>query len=283
MKLPFILAKRFVAGEALADAVPKVRELNRRGIAASLDLLGENVKDRATADATLVEYVNLLNEIKHQGLDSNISIKITMMGLDIDRTYAKDNLFRLLEVAKENHQFVRIDMEGSPYTQTTIDLLKDAHLAYPGHVGTVIQAYLKRSVADIRDLSDLGADIRLCKGAYKESSDIAHTAMSDIRQSYQRLAKILLEKTPFPRFATHDDQLINWLKEYASEQNIRPKRFEFQMLYGLRQKTCEALVEDRYKVRVYVPYGTMWFPYFSRRLRERKENVFFVVAAMFRR
>jgi proline dehydrogenase len=283
MKLPFILAKRFVAGEALIDAVPKVRELNRLGIAASLDLLGENVTDRVTADATLIEYVNLLNEISHQGLDSNISIKITMMGLDIDRSYAKDNLFQLLEVAKTNRQFVRIDMEGSPYTQATIDLLKEAHSAYPGHVGTVIQAYLKRSVSDIRELSDLGADIRLCKGAYKESPDIAHTSMSEIRQSYQRLAKVLLEKTRFPRFATHDDQLITWLKAYTSEHYIRPDRFEFQMLYGLRQKTCEALVEERYKVRVYVPYGTMWFPYFSRRLRERKENVFFVVAAMFRK
>lgn len=267
----------------MIDAVPKVRELNRLGIAASLDLLGENVTDRVTADATLIEYVNLLNEISHQGLDSNISIKITMMGLDIDRSYAKDNLFQLLEVAKTNRQFVRIDMEGSPYTQATIDLLKEAHSAYPGHVGTVIQAYLKRSVSDIRELSDLGADIRLCKGAYKESPDIAHTSMSEIRQSYQRLAKVLLEKTRFPRFATHDDQLIKWLKAYTSELYIRPDRFEFQMLYGLRQKTCEALVEERYKVRVYVPYGTMWFPYFSRRLRERKENVFFVVAAMFRK
>lgn len=283
MKLPFILAKRFVAGEALTEAVPKVRELNRMGIAASLDLLGENVTDRFTADATLIEYVNLLNEIRQQGLESNISIKITMMGLDIDRSYAKDNLFRLLDVARANQQFVRIDMEGSSYTQATIDLLKEAHAVYTGHVGTVIQAYLKRSVTDIRDLSELGADIRLCKGAYKEKPDIAHTTMGEIRQSYQRLAKILLEKTRFPRFATHDDQLINWVKTYTSQQNIRPDRFEFQMLYGLRQKTCEALVQDRYKVRVYVPYGTMWFPYFSRRLRERKENVFFVLAAMFRK
>lgn len=283
MNLPFFLAKRFVAGEVLADAVPKVRALNEQGIAVSLDLLGENVTDRATSDATLREYIHLLNEIKREGLDSNISIKLTMMGLDIDRAYAKANLFALLDVAKANGQFVRIDMEGSPYTQATIDLLKEAHAAYPGHVGTVIQAYLRRTDADIAELAGLGADIRLCKGAYKEPATIAYPSMEKIRESYQRNAKVLLEKTAYPRFATHDDRLIDWVKAYTAEQKIGKDRFEFQMLYGLRQSTCEALVRDGYKVRVYVPYGTMWFPYFSRRLRERKENVFFVLTAMFRK
>lgn len=283
MKLPFFLAKRFVAGEVLADAVPKVRALNDRGIAVSLDLLGENVTDRATSDATLQEYILLLNEIRKQTLDSNISIKLTMMGLDIDRTYARDNLFALLDVAKANGQFVRIDMEGSPYTQLTVDLLKEAHAAYPGHVGTVIQAYLRRTDADIQELAEVGADIRLCKGAYKEPATIAFPSMDKIRESYMRNAKVLLAKTSYPRFATHDDILIDQVKAYAAENRIPKDRFEFQMLYGLRQSTCEALVADGYNVRVYVPYGTMWFPYFSRRLRERKENVFFVLGAMFRK
>lgn len=283
MKLPFILAKRFVAGEVLSDAIPKVQSLNAKGIRVSLDLLGENVKDRKTADDTLNEYIVLLNTIKDKGIDSNISIKLTMMGLDIDLPYAKDNLFSLLDVAKTNGQFVRIDMEGSPYTQLTIDMLKEAHAAYPGHVGTVIQAYLKRTDPDIAALAALGADIRLCKGAYKEPASIAFQSMDEIRASYLRNAKVLLEKTPFPRFASHDDLLINALKSYTTEQNISKDRFEFQMLYGLRQGTCEQMAADGYNVRVYVPYGTMWVPYFSRRLRERKENVFFVLGAMFQK
>lgn len=283
MKLPFVIAKRFVAGEVLAEAIPIVKALNERGIAASLDLLGENVKDRKTADATLVEYVVLLNTIKDNGIDSNISIKLTMMGLDIDRAYATDNLNALLDVARMNGQFVRIDMEGSPYTQVTIDLLKEAHASYTGHVGTVIQAYLRRTDNDIRDLAELGADIRLCKGAYKESAAIAHQRMDDIRASYRRNAEVLLAKTRYPRFASHDDQLINWVKSYVREKGISKDRFEFQMLYGLRQGTCEDMAAEGYKVRVYVPYGTMWVPYFTRRLRERKENVFFVLGAMFRK
>lgn len=283
MNLPFFLAKRFVAGEVLADAIPKVQSLNAKGIKVSLDLLGENVKDRRTAVATLSEYIVLLNTIKEKGIDSNISIKLTMMGLDIDLPYAKDNLFALLDVAKTNGQFVRIDMEGSPYTQLTIDMLKEAHASYPGHVGTVIQAYLKRTDADIAALAALGADIRLCKGAYKESASIAYQAMDDIRASYMRNAKVLLEKTSYPRFASHDDLLINAIKSYTAEQGIGKDRFEFQMLYGLRQSTCEQMVDDGHNVRVYVPYGTMWFPYFSRRLRERKENVFFVIGAMFQK
>jgi proline dehydrogenase len=283
MKFPFFLAKRFVAGEVLADAIPKVQALNAKGIRVSLDLLGENVKDRQTADATLDEYIILLNTIKDKGIDSNISIKLTMMGLDIDLAYAKDNLFALLDVAKTNGQFVRIDMEGSPYTQLTIDMLKTAHESYPGHVGTVIQAYLKRTDADIATLAALGADIRLCKGAYKEPAGIAYQSMDDIRSSYLRNAKVLLDQTTYPRFASHDDLLIDALKTYTAEQGIAKDRFEFQMLYGLRQSTCEQMVNDGYNVRVYVPYGTMWVPYFSRRLRERKENVFFVLGAMFQK
>lgn len=283
MKLPFALAKRFVAGETFDTAIPKVKELNASGIKVSLDLLGENVKDKKTADETTRAYVDLLKGIRDMNLDSNISIKLTMLGLDIDESYAVDNLYTLLEAASENGQFVRIDMEGTPYTERTVSILKEAHQRYAGHVGTVIQAYLHRSAHDIPELGDLGADIRLCKGAYSEPAHLAIQDMPQIRTAYKNYAKILLAKTKYPRLATHDDELINWVLDYTREQGIPKERFEMQMLYGLRQSTCEQLAADGYNVRVYVPYGTMWFPYFSRRLRERKENIWFVVSNLFKK
>lgn len=283
MKLPFALARRFVAGETFQTAIPKVKELNAKGIKVSLDLLGENVKDRKTADETTASYVDLLKGIKDMDLDSNISIKLTMMGLDIDEKYCVDNLYRLLEEASTNGQFVRIDMEGTPYTERTIEILKNAHSRYLGHVGTVIQSYLHRTKNDIPVLADLGADIRLCKGAYNEPPELAVKSMPEIREAYKSYAKILLEKTKYPRMATHDDELINWVLDYTREQGIPKERFEMQMLYGLRQNTCEQLASDGYNVRVYVPYGTMWFPYFSRRLKERKENVWFVISTLFKK
>jgi proline dehydrogenase len=283
MKLPFALARRFVAGETFKAAIPKVQELNDKGIKVSLDLLGENVKDRRTADQTTIEYVDLLHGIQDMGLQSNISIKLTMLGLDIDTEYCVQNLYHLLDVASKSGQFVRIDMEGSPYTQQTIDILKAAHAKYPGHVGTVIQAMLHRTAQDIPDLAHLGADVRLCKGAYKEPTNIALQNMPDIRSAYKTYAKQLLGVTPYPRLATHDDELIQFVLDYTTEQGISKDRFELQMLYGLRQNTCEELVQKGYNVRVYVPYGTMWYPYFSRRLRERKENVWFVVSTLFKK
>lgn len=283
MKLPFVLAKRFVAGETLESAVPKVRAINEKGITVTLDLLGENVKDRTTADETVQSYMELLRGINQAGLQSTISIKLTMLGLDIDRQYCKDNLFRLLDVAEEEDQFVRIDMEGSDYTQVTIDLFKEAFSRYGKHVGIVIQAYLHRTREDIPDLAGLGADVRLCKGAYKEPEAIALQDMDDIREAYKEYAKVLLDKTSYPRIATHDDELIRWTRQYTDAHDIGPGRFEFQMLYGLRQDTMEAFVREGYNARIYVPYGTMWFPYFKRRLMERKENIWFVLSTLFKK
>jgi proline dehydrogenase len=283
MKLPFALAKRFVAGETFKAAIPKVKELNDKGIKVSLDLLGENVKDRKTADETTNEYVDLLKGIRDMGLDSNISIKLTMIGLDIDESYCIDNLYTLLDAAKKNGQFIRLDMEGSPYTQRTIDILKKAHNEYPGHVGTVIQSMLHRTRTDIPDLAAIGADVRLCKGAYKEPSNVAIQNMPDIREAFKGYAKQLLGVTPYPRMATHDDELVRFVVDYTKEKGISKDRFEMQMLYGLRQSTCEEMAANGYNVRVYVPYGTMWVPYFTRRLRERKENVWFVVSNLFRK
>jgi proline dehydrogenase len=283
MKLPFALAKRFVAGEDLEQAVPKVSDLNEAGIKVTLDLLGENVEDRKTADETLSHYIDLLDGIKEQSINSSISIKLTMLGLDIDRDYCKENLFKLLEVARKHDQFVRIDMEGSPYTQVTIDLFKEAFAKYGKHVGIVIQAYLHRTKKDIIELAELGADVRLCKGAYSEPERIALQNMPAIREAYKEYAKILLQKTVYPRLPTHDDELVEWIKTYIKEQNIGASRFEFQMLYGMRLETCKELASEGYNVRIYVPYGTMWFPYFTRRLKERKENIWFVLSTMFKK
>lgn len=283
MKLPFVLAKRFVAGETLDDAVPKVNDINKRGIKATLDLLGENVTDRPTADAMVDSYIELLRGINRAGLDSTISIKLTMLGLDIDRQYCRENLFRLLDVARQEEQFVRIDMEGSDYTQVTIDLFKEAFSRYGKHVGIVIQAYLHRTKGDIPELAEMGADIRLCKGAYKESERIALQDMNAIRDAFKEYAAILLDKTAYPRIATHDDELIAWTQKYTDDHNIGKPRFEFQMLYGLRQETMEKFAAQGYNARIYVPYGTMWFPYFKRRLTERKENIWFVLSTLFKR
>lgn len=283
MKLPFAIAKRFVAGEDLQQAVPKVADLNEAGIKVTLDLLGENVKDKATADDTLEHYIDLLHGINAKEIDASISIKLTMLGLDISPDYCRDNLFKLLDVARKYNQFVRIDMEGSDYTQITIALFKEAFAQYGKHVGIVIQAYLHRTKQDIQELAEMGADIRLCKGAYSEPERVAIQNMPAIREAYKEYAKILFEKTIYPRLATHDDELIEWIKSYTEEHNIGPSRFEFQMLYGMRLETCKELAAQGFNVRVYVPYGTMWFPYFTRRLKERKENIWFVLTTMFKK
>jgi len=282
MKLPFALARRFVAGENFQEAVPKIKELNSINIKVTLDLLGENVRDRKTADQTLNDYLDLLDSINDLEIDTSISIKLTMMGLDIDTSYARDNVFTLLESARKKDQFVRIDMEGSDYVGRTIDIYKEAFAEFGKHVGIVLQSYLHRTRDDVAELAEIGADVRMVKGAYKEPERIALQNMPAIREAFKEYTAVLLEKTPYPRIATHDDELVNWTKEYSEKNHIGKARYEFQMLYGLRQNTCEELVKDGYNVRIYVPYGTMWLPYFSRRLKERKENIWFVVSNLFR-
>lgn len=282
MKLPFFLAKRFVAGETLDQAIPKVESLNQKGIKVTLDMLGENVTDRKMARETADNYIKLIKGIEDAGLKCTISIKLTMMGLDIDQEFCRDNLYRLLDVAQQHDQFVRIDMEGSDYTQATIDLFKQAFRKYGKHVGIVIQAYLHRTRQDIEELADMGADVRLCKGAYNEPERIALQEISAIREAYKEYAAILLEKTTYPRIATHDDELLNWLLDYTEDEKIGKARYELQMLYGLRQDTMEQLTKQGYNTRIYVPYGTMWLPYFKRRLTERKENIWFVLSTMFK-
>lgn len=284
MKLPFVFAKRFVAGEEFSSSVPAAKQLNQAHHQLTLDLLGENVTSRSQADQNVEAYIDVLKGIKQHKLLSGISIKLTMLGLDIDVEYCADNLFTLMEHARSQNQFVRIDMEGSAYTELTLDLFKRAHAEYGAqHVGTVIQAMLHRSKEDIAELANLGADIRLVKGAYKESRLRAYQHMSDIREAFNAYAEVLINNTSFPRFGTHDDQLIRAIRSYLADYDIPSSRVEFQMLYGLREQGLIDLNRLGYPTRVYVPFGTDWFPYFSRRLAERKENIWFVISTLFKR
>ena len=284
MKLPFVFAKRFVAGEEFSSSVPAAKQLNQAHHQLTLDLLGENVTSRSQADQNVEAYIDVLKGIKQHKLLSGISIKLTMLGLDIDVEYCADNLFTLMEHARSQNQFVRIDMEGSAYTELTLDLFKRAHAEYGAqHVGTVIQAMLHRSKEDIAELASLGADVRLVKGAYKESRSRAYQQMSDIREAFNAYAEVLINNTSFPRFGTHDDQLIRAIRSYLADYDIPSSRVEFQMLYGLREQGLIDLNRLGYPTRVYVPFGTDWFPYFSRRLAERKENIWFVISTLFKR
>jgi proline dehydrogenase len=284
MKLPFVFAKRFVAGEEFLSSVPAAKQLNQAHHQLTLDLLGENVTSRSQADQNVEAYIDVLKGIKQHKLLSGISIKLTMLGLDIDVEYCADNLFTLMEHARSQNQFVRIDMEGSAYTELTLDLFKRAHAEYGAqHIGTVIQAMLHRSKEDIAELASLGANVRLVKGAYKESRSRAYQQMSDIREAFNAYAEVLINNTSFPRFGTHDDQLIRAVRSYLADHNIPSSRVEFQMLYGLREQGLIDLNRLGYPTRVYVPFGTDWFPYFSRRLAERKENIWFVISTLFKR
>lgn len=282
MKLPIKIARRFIAGETIDEAIRVVQRLNEKSIAVTLDHLGEHVTDRETANETVGEYIRLLQNIESANVKSTISIKLTMIGLDISREICRENLFRLLDAAQTLGQFVRIDMEGSRYTDQTVSLFREALQAYGDHTGIVLQASLYRTASDMEELAGMSADIRLCKGAYKEPAEKALQSMTEIRGAFKEYAKILLEKTPYPRFATHDDELIHWIKQYAEAEGVPRSRFEFQMLYGLRESTMAELSQEGYRTRVYVPYGTMWFPYFKRRLTERKENIWFVLSNLWK-
>ena len=286
MILPFALASRFVAGETAEEAVPTVKALNASGLHASLDLLGENVTSEKVADEATEAYVNLARLVAREraagGLDTNISIKLSMLGQRIDRAYCLTNLRRLLEVARETDVFVRLDMEGSDVTDSTLGLFEEVYPEFPDHVGVVLQAYLKRTGEDVRRMCALNARVRLCKGAYKEPPEIAYQDMPTIRKKFIEHMQALITAARYPGIATHDDQLIQATKDFVRENGISLDAFEFQMLYGIRPRKQIEIAREGYHMRVYVPYGTQWLPYFRRRLSERKENVWFVVKNLFR-
>ena len=274
---PSGFARRFIAGETVEEAVTCVQDLRRQGLLLTLDYLGESVASAAAAAAAAAEYVGIIEAIVKSGIERNISLKLTQLGLDVDRATAVDNMRRILETADANGFFVRIDMENSPYTEATISIFET--LWQQGHrqIGTVIQSYLKRSEADIRRLNALGSRVRLVKGAYKEPKDVAYQKKSEVDAAFVDLMRLLLDEGTYPAIATHDPDMIDTTRAYARSKGYANDRFEFQMLYGIRRDLQSALVKDGYRVRVYVPFGRQWYPYFMRRLGERPANVAFVL------
>lgn len=279
----FFLAKRFVAGESTASAMDAIRRLNAHGMSGTLDFLGEDVLERDVALKTRDVYAALLDAIRESAVDTNISVKLTAMGLLIDEDFALDNLNHILDLAQRNvDPFVRIDMEGSAVVDATLRVFERA-FATRKNVGIVLQAYLKRTPADVERAIALGARVRLCKGAYSEPPEIALKEMPQIRVQYLALAKALLTRGVYPGIATHDRELIDAIVAFAAENAIGDARFEFQMLYGCRPQLQRDLVAAGHRLRIYVPYGTHWAGYFYRRVLERRENAFFALSSLFRK
>lgn len=268
------VARRFVAGETLDDAVAAARALNLSGHLVSLDLLGENVADEAGARRAAEGYLGIFDRIANEQLNANVSLKLTQLGLDLSQDLCQELLEKMVAHAANLSNFVRVDMEGSAYTQRTVDIVKRARARYPS-VGTVMQAYLYRTEKDIRDLLAAGCRIRLCKGAYMEPPEVAFPEKTDVDANYVKLMKILLPSGIYHGIATHDPRMIQATKDFARKQKIAPDKFEFQMLYGIRTDLQRQLIREGYRLRVYVPFGSDWFPYFMRRLAERPANLAF--------
>jgi len=275
MKLLTRMARTFVAGDTVEDAIKAVKKLNARRVMATMDVLGESVKDKETAGKAVSAYLELLEAIPMAGIKSHVSLKLTQMGLDIDTEYCYQNIRRIVEKARELGNFVRIDMEGTPHTQRTLEIFYRLRKDYD-NVGIVVQAYLFRTEKDVQEINRVNAKVRLCKGAYKEPKDLAIRKMKDIRANFIKLAEMLFGDGVYPAIATHDDKLIKWIKEYAAANAISNDKFEFQYLFGIRTKTFRKMAEEGYRVRCYVPFGTHWLPYTLRRLRERKTVIFLV-------
>ena len=277
------LASRFVAGETIDSAAAAVRELNGRGIAASLDLLGESVTKADEARACADTVRRILDRIAADKLDCNVSVKLTQLGLDLDHGLCVENMRRILDRGRDVGISVRIDMESSAHTQRTLDLFeRDLLPAYGDRVGIVVQSYLRRSAADIDRLIGLRARVRLCKGAYQEPATIAFPDKADVDRSYAELIEQLLERGHQPAVATHDPALIGRVRRFVEAKAIAADRFEFQMLYGIRRDLQEELRRAGYRVRVYVPFGTQWYPYLMRRLAERPANIAFILGNVVR-
>ena len=270
-------ANRFVAGETLDTALEAVRQLNDRGITATLDLLGESVNNEAEARESARAYIEILDRIREERLDANASVKLTAMGLDISEDLCVSNMQNILDRAHELSTFVRLDMESSDYTQKTLDLFYERlYPSYRGNVGIVLQSYLYRTGTDVEDANKAGARVRLCKGAYKEPASVAYPDKKDVDDSYVRCMRTLLTDGHYPGIATHDEAMVDATQSFAREAGIPNDKFEFQMLYGVRRDLQDKLVREGYRMRVYVPFGTQWYPYLMRRLAERPANVAFI-------
>ncbi len=271
-------AARFVAGETIEQGVAAARELKARGIGTSLDLLGESVTQTADAVAAKDEYLVMLDRLAAAGADVNVSVKLTQMGLDLDEELCGRNMLEIVERARTHGGFVRLDMESSAYTQRTLDFFYRRLLpGYAAHCGVVIQSALRRSESDIADLIERKARVRLCKGAYLEPPAVAFADKADVDRNYVLLMERLLLKGNYPGIATHDEAIIAHARRFVQMQDILPARFEFQMLYGVRRDLQEKLRQASYNMRVYVPFGTQWYPYLMRRLAERPANIAFMM------
>ena len=280
MRRPTSFARRFIAGETVEEAIAVARTLDAAGLLHTLDYLGENVATLAEAAAAAVDYVRVVDAVTAAGIEPNVSLKLTQLGLDVDRASAVDNLRTILERAPDF--FIRIDMEGSKYTSVTLDIFEMLWNQGYHRIGAVLQSDLLRTEQDLERINRLGARIRLVKGAYKEPRTIAYRKKADVDAAYGRLMERLLVAGHYPAIATHDEVMIDRARRFAREQAIGLDRFEFQMLYGIRRDLQASLVAEGYRVRVYVPFGRQWFPYFMRRLGERPANVGFVLRGILR-
>ncbi len=275
------VARRFVAGEELDDALAAVRACNQKGMLTSLDYLGENVASEEDAWRAMQMYLGVFDRIAAEKLDANVSLKLTQLGLDLNPPLCEELLAGIVARAEGHRNFVRIDMESSAYTQRTVDVCLRAR-AKSAAVGTVMQSYLYRTEKDVNALLAAGSRLRLCKGAYKEPPEVAFPQKADVDANYVKLMKLLLSSRIYHGIATHDENMIAATKKFAAEQGIGKDKFEFQMLYGIRTDLQEQLVREGFHMRVYIPYGRDWFPYFMRRLAERPANLMFFVKNLFR-
>jgi proline dehydrogenase len=279
---PRSFARRFIAGETIDEAVDAARAVEARGLGQTLDYLGESASRAAEADAATREYLTILDRIVAAGVGRNISLKLTQLGLDLDRVTAIDNLRRILEPATTYGFFVRIDMENSPYTDVTLDIFETLWGLGYRNLGVVLQSALRRSEGDLRRVLQLGARVRLVKGAYKESASVAYQRKAEVDEAFVAMMQTLLKDGTFPALATHDPAIIAAAQAFVAREGIGKERFEFQMLYGVRRDLQASLVSAGYGVRVYIPFGAQWFPYFMRRLGERPANVGFVLRSLLR-
>ena len=279
MKFLYPFAKRFIAGPDLKTAIPAIRKIQESGYFTSIDILGESVSTRQQAEDAKIEYLKLCESLDSINHSFDFSIKLSQLGLDIDRKFCIDNLKQLAQ-SMGNHT-IRLDMEGSAHTQHTLEICEEVHRTHP-HLGQAIQAYLFRSKNDVRRCIENGISLRLCKGAYKEPTDIAWQSMDEIRANFLKLACQLLKEGHQPAIATHDENLLVKLLDFIAQEKIEPESFYFEMLYGVRRDLQKILKDKGYRVRIYVPYGKAWLPYTLRRLVEKKENLLFVITHLFR-
>ena len=282
MRNPSSFARRFIAGETIDEAITAARTIESTGMTETLDLLGESVATMAEADAATREYLDVFDRIVVAGVGRNVSLKLTQLGLTIDRATCIDNLRRILDAGAAHDFFVRIDMENSPYTQVTLDVFETIWQQGYRNAGIVLQAYLKRSVTDATRMNALGARVRLVKGAYQEPRTIAYHRKRDVDASFIEIMQLLLEHGTYPAIATHDPDMLAAARSFATAKGIASERYEYQMLYGIRRDLQRYLRNAGYAVRVYVPFGREWFPYFMRRLGERPANIGFVINGLLR-